>query len=88
MTGRRAVGAYANSMIFFDAQAVAGRRLDGTVARVARSTFSIFIASTTASASPALMSWPSLTAIEDSRPGIGDSRNFEVSGAALTGIRV
>src|SRR5829696_1755600 len=79
-----------NSMIFWST-----RRLSPALAcRVltvpsctARSTFSIFIASTTASASPALISWPSLTATDASRPGMGDSRNFEVSGAALTGIR-
>ena len=48
--------------------------------------FSIFIASTTASTSPALTSCPSDTATETSRPGIGDSRNFDMSGGAFTGI--
>ena len=37
----------------------------------ARRTFSIFIASTTATVSPALTSCPSLTAIDTTRPGIG-----------------
>src|SRR5262245_51785102 len=82
-------GPQANSMIFWST-----RRLSPALAcsvftvpsRMARSTFSIFMASTTASTSPALTSCPSLTATEASRPGMGDSRNFDVSGAAFTGI--
>jgi len=54
--------------------------------RSARSTFSIFIASTMASASPALTSWPSATAIERTRPGIGQSSILPVSGGFFTGI--
>ena len=52
----------------------------------ARSTFSIFIASTTATVSPALTSWPSLTAIETTSPGIGHTTCLPVSPAFLTGI--
>src|SRR5258708_23295784 len=51
--------------------------------RSARSTFSIFIASTTASSSPALTSCPSPTASETRSPGIGDSRKRDRSGGSL-----
>ena len=52
----------------------------------ALSTFSIFIASMIASFSPALTSWPSATETSRSRPGIGDSRNFDRSGGSFAGI--
>src|ERR1700679_2045920 len=55
--------------------------------RSATSTFSIFIASTTASGSPALTSWPTATFTDTTRPGIGQSRNFDVSAATFFGIR-
>ena len=48
--------------------------------------FSIFIASITASRSPARTFWPGCTATSTSRPGIGDSRNLLRSGGALYGI--
>src|SRR4029079_10651785 len=44
--------------------------------RSARSTFSIFIASTTSMTSPAFMSWPSCTAIWRTSPGIGQRTNL------------
>src|SRR5262245_33125512 len=58
-----------------------------TPSRSARSTFSIFIASTTASVSPALTSWPSATAIETTSPGIGQRRDLPLSAVRLAGIR-
>ncbi len=54
--------------------------------RSAFSTFSIFIASTTASISPACTCWPSVTLIDTTRPGIGQISIFDVSGGFLTGI--
>ena len=48
--------------------------------------FSIFIASITASFSPARTVWPGTTATSASRPGMGDSKNFDRSGGALNGI--
>src|SRR5262249_31146 len=54
--------------------------------RSARKMFSIFIASTTASGSPVLTSWPWLTVTEESRPGIGDNSRREVSEACFSGI--
>ena len=54
--------------------------------RSARSTFCIFIASTTASVSPDLTSCPSLTAIDTTSPGIGHSSFLPVSAADVTGI--
>src|SRR5579871_2320736 len=54
--------------------------------RSARSTFSIFMASTTASVSPALTSWPGATEIETTRPGIGHRTFLPVSTATLAGI--
>src|SRR5688572_24860326 len=54
--------------------------------RSARSMFSIFIASTTASSCPALMSWPSFTEICTSNPGIGDSRYFDMSGGVFSSM--
>ena len=69
-----------------DGQAVARLGVDlrrRSRSRSARSTFSIFIASTTASVSPALTSCPSATAIDTTRPGIGQSSSFDVSGAHL-----
>ena len=35
----------------------------------------------------ALISWPSRTATDTTRPGIGQSKSFDVSGGTLTGIR-
>src|SRR6476659_5091464 len=55
--------------------------LDTLPSRSAFSTFSIFIASTPQSASPAL------TSSDTTMPGSGQSRNFEVSAFSLTGIR-
>src|ERR1700724_1098675 len=54
--------------------------------RSARSTFCIFMASTTASVSLALTSCPSVTAIDTTSPGIGHSNFLPVSAAAVTGI--
>ena len=54
--------------------------------RSAVSTFSIFIASTTASVSPALTSWPSATLTETTRPGIGQSSILDVSAATFLGM--
>ena len=48
--------------------------------------FSIFIASITASRSPARTAWPGATATSTSRPGIGDSRKRDRSGGGLNGI--
>ena len=45
--------------------------------------FSIFMASITASFSPACTFWPGCTATSTSRPGMGDSRNLDRSGGAL-----
>ena len=53
--------------------------------RSARRTFSIFIASTTAKASPLRTCCPALTATEDNSPGIGDSRKRDRSGGAFSG---
>src|SRR5262249_9004562 len=52
----------------------------------ASSTFSICIASTTATVSPALTSCPSLTAIETTSPGIGHTTCLPVSPVFLSGI--
>src|SRR6476660_3236765 len=60
--------------------------LDTLPSRSAFSTFSIFIASTTQSASPALTSCPSLTASDTTMPGIGQSKSFEVSAFSFTSI--
>ena len=54
--------------------------------RSARRMFSIFIASTTASVSPALTSWPGVTAIETIRPGIGERTDLPLSESFFTGI--
>src|SRR5262245_14292265 len=62
------------------------RTFDTLPSRSAFSTFSIFIASTMHSASPARTSCPSLTANDTTMPGIGQSRNFEVSAFSFTGI--
>ena len=45
------------------------------------------MASTTASVSPALTSCPSLTAIDTTRPGIGQSSFLPLSEAVVTGIK-
>src|SRR5205085_5466553 len=58
-----------------------------TPSRSARKTFSIFIASTTASASPALTSWPSTTAIASTRSGIAQRNALPLSAALFAGIR-
>src|SRR4029077_5618592 len=60
--------------------------LETLPSRSAFSTFSIFIASTTQSASPARTSCPTSTASDTTMPGIGQSRNFEVSVFSFTGI--
>jgi hypothetical protein len=57
-----------------------------TPSRSARKTFSIFIASTTASASPAFTSCPSLTEIETTRPGIGQRTALPESATFFSGI--
>src|SRR6516165_3141901 len=57
-----------------------------TPSRSARKTFSIFIASTTASVSPALTSWPSLTDIDTTRPGMGQRTALPESAAFFGGI--
>ena len=54
--------------------------------RSARNTFSIFIASTTASGSPALTSCPTTTAMERTSPGIGHNSAFDVSAAFFANI--
>src|SRR5947199_5301435 len=54
--------------------------------RSARSTFSIFIASTIQSASPTLTSWPSFTEIAFTRPGIGQSSAFVDAPTFLSGM--
>ena len=71
-----------------DRQRRAGRGVDlfTVPSRSARSTFCIFIASTTASVSPDLTSCPSLTAIDTTSPGIGHSSFLPVSAADVTGI--
>src|SRR5208337_4293650 len=74
--------AHANSMIAAStaSESPSLHRIALTVAsRSALSTFSIFIASTMQSCSPALTSCPTLTAIALTRPGIGQSRVFEPS---------
>jgi hypothetical protein len=48
--------------------------------------FSIFIASITASRSPARTAWPGATATSTKRPGIGESRKRDRSGGGLNGI--
>src|SRR5690349_12594985 len=55
--------------------------------RSARRTFSIFIASTMASGSPALTSWPTSTAIDTISPGIGQSSLRAASDRTRSGIR-
>ena len=62
--------------------------LETVRSRSARSTFSIFIASTTASVSPALTSCPSATEMETTRPGIGHRSSFDVSGGSFTGVGI
>ena len=57
-----------------------------TPLRSARSTFSIFIASTMHKAWPSCTSSPSATSMRTTSPGIGQSRNFDVSGGAFSGI--
>src|SRR5262249_20097325 len=57
-----------------------------TPSRSARKTFSIFMASTTASVSPALTSCPSLTEIETTRPGIGQRTALPESATFFAGI--
>ncbi len=47
--------------------------------RSARRIFSIFMASITAKVSPALTSWPSATASETTRPGIGQRTDFSLA---------
>src|ERR1019366_5762322 len=54
--------------------------------RSAIRTFSIFIASTTASTSPILTAWPSWTGSATSSPGMGQINMREVSGDGLLGI--
>ena len=81
--------AYANSNISASTASVAPAAawIFFTVpSRSARSTFCIFIASTTASVSPDLTSCPSLTAIDTTSPGIGHSSFLPVSAADVTGI--
>src|SRR5689334_4221958 len=90
--GGRCAGSapYANSMITAStARLSPGFTLIAftTASRSARSTFSIFIASTTASVSPTLTSWPSFTSIERTRPGIGQSSHLPVSGGFFKGIK-
>src|SRR5690606_25393491 len=87
--GHRKVPAYSTSRISSSAARLApgstATRL--TVPRFsARSTFSIFIASTVASACPSCTSSPCLTAIAVTTPGIGHRSILEVSGGSLTGI--
>src|SRR5437762_1612388 len=50
--------------------------------------FSIFIASMTASFSPASTFCPGATATSTSSPGIGDKRNFDRPGGAFTGLEL
>ena len=45
------------------------------------------MASTTANVSPALTSWPSLTASETTRPGIGQRTALPLSESFFTGIK-
>src|SRR5262249_54983859 len=81
---------YANSMITASTAMLSpGRTLIDftTPSRSARSTFSIFMASTMASVSPALTSWPSATAITRTTPGIGQRSALPLSPALLAGIR-
>eukprot|EP01038_Epipyxis_sp_PR26KG_P017277 gene17277-23824_t len=53
--------------------------------RSARMMFCIFMASTIAIASPDLISWPSTTSMETTRPGIGEMIRREVSAATFSG---
>ena len=57
-----------------------------TPSRSARGTFSIFMASTMGRVSPALTSWPSTTAMEMTRPGIGQRKALPLSATFFTGI--
>jgi hypothetical protein len=57
-----------------------------TPSAAANSTFSIFMASITATRSPACTFWPGCTATSTSRPGMGDSTYWLMSGGALNGI--
>src|SRR5439155_21975598 len=80
---------YSNSRITWSTARLSpglARSLATRPSRSARSTFSIFIASTTTSGSPALTSWPSPTTTAVNRPGIGDSTWREVSAAIFAGI--
>src|SRR6202042_3963914 len=80
--GNQRAIAHANSMITAStaSESPSLHRIAFTLAsRSAKSTFSIFIASTMQSCSPALTSCPTLTAIVLTRPGIGQSRKREPS---------
>ena len=75
-------GPHANSMMTAStaSKSPSLARIVLTVAsRSDTSTFSIFIASTMQSCSPTFTSWPTLTAIDLTRPGIGQSSDFEPS---------
>ncbi len=58
-----------------------------TPSRSAFRMFCIFMASMTATVSPALTSWPTVTAMETTRPGMGDWISLEVSAACFSGRR-
>src|SRR6185369_14070621 len=67
---------YANSTIGWSTTRLSplpARTLSTTPSAAANSTFSIFIASITATRSPACTFWPGCTATSTSRPGIGES---------------
>lgn len=57
-----------------------------TPSAAANSTFSIFMASITATRSPACTFWPTCTATSTSRPGMGESTYRLMSGGALNGM--
>src|SRR5947209_16876591 len=81
--------AHANSMIGASTASESpsfARILAIFTSRSARSTFSIFIASTTQSGSPALTSWPCFTEIAFTRPGMGQSRALVEAPTFLSGI--